>query len=414
LEYLILAGDVLDLSLSSRVDAFRSFRSFLEKFSDLFTTLVYIPGNHDHHVWIALQEEARIFSQIRDKEDVQPYYHSFIPTIFKNRLELPGMEEISKPYGAKTFLYRLLPEDSQGDGKNFLVAYPNLYLNLDSQKGIFVTHGHFFEEAWRIFTDAFPQSLKLSHPSYYYLEQLNSPFTEFGWYSLGQAGKLSDLVEKIWEELHSRQDKTLDGAIDELGHYLDERLDYRPKNKRGFLSWMEKLVGGVKEFGSDRLIDFAMAVIKNLVEAQMRPEDPPTSGAPLRNVPDIFEDESRKEKIKKYLAIAYDDDDFPFETFIFGHTHVPIVRNPENCGVSLRGRKLRAYNTGGWVADSLEPGELRNSRPAIFGIAASGKILPIEVQWPEKVDFEKVIAEAKDSLDRKKKLKQAVKKSLKR
>lgn len=46
LKYLILAGDAMDLSLASRPQAFEAFRGFLEKFYDLFETLIYIPGNH--------------------------------------------------------------------------------------------------------------------------------------------------------------------------------------------------------------------------------------------------------------------------------------------------------------------------------------------------------------------------------
>ncbi len=80
----------------------------------------------------------------------------------------------------------------------------------------------------------------------------------------------------------------------------------------------------------------------------------------------------------------------------------------------MLGKKLKGYNTGGWVADSLEPGALRKSRPAIFGIEESGTILPIEVPWPAKSDFEKVIQDAKDPFDRKKRLKQVLKKNLKR
>ncbi len=85
---------------------------------------------------------------------------------------------------------------------------------------------------------------------------------------------MSDLMEKIWKELHSGQDRTLDGVVDELGYYLDERLDYRPKNKKGFVAWMEQVVGNIKEFSSDRLIDLAMMVLKRLVAAQISPEDP--------------------------------------------------------------------------------------------------------------------------------------------
>jgi hypothetical protein len=88
-EYLVLAGDVLDLSLASRRAAFLGFKSFLEQIAPLFDTLIYVPGNHDHHIWVALQEEARIFAQIRQGQPVLPYYDAFVPAIEPGGLVLP-------------------------------------------------------------------------------------------------------------------------------------------------------------------------------------------------------------------------------------------------------------------------------------------------------------------------------------
>jgi hypothetical protein len=53
-------------------------------------------------------------------------------------------------------------------------------------------------------------SLGLSSLSYRQLEQLNSPFTEFGWYHLGQAGKLSTLLETLWDDVHAKNYSKID------------------------------------------------------------------------------------------------------------------------------------------------------------------------------------------------------------
>ncbi|RPJ84034.1 MAG: hypothetical protein EHM13_05900, partial [Acidobacteria bacterium] len=263
-EYLILAGDVLDLSLGSRASAFLSFRAFLEQVTPLFEALIYVPGNHDHHIWVALQEEARIFAQIRQGQPVLPYYDAFIPTIDAEGLVLPTSigggpdgRVPTRPIGGRTFLYQLMPAPARDRQVDFLVAYPNVHIRLDEQRTL-VTHGHLFEDAWTLFTDALPVSLGAATLTYKELEQFNSPFTEFGWYHLGQAGALSEILERIWREFQSRPKvvpPTLEQVTEEVAGFVDERLDFTPAQKTGLRRFFANRVEApFKEWSSDRIV----------------------------------------------------------------------------------------------------------------------------------------------------------------
>lgn len=51
---LVLLGDLFDLSLAPYDKALSSVLKFINQFceADLFDTITYVPGNHDHHIWI--------------------------------------------------------------------------------------------------------------------------------------------------------------------------------------------------------------------------------------------------------------------------------------------------------------------------------------------------------------------------
>ncbi len=410
LKYLILAGDAMDLSLASRPQAFKAFRGFLEKFYDLFETLIYIPGNHDHHIWIALQEEALIFSRIRQGKPAKEYYHALSPTITDcGLIHFPGSRKVSTPYGLKTFLYKLLPEQAEDDGKGFLVAYPNIYL--DSGQKVLITHGHFLEEAWTIFTDALPKSLGLSLLTYKLLEQINSPFIEFGWYHIGQAGKLSKLVEDLWDELHAGRYGKMDGVADEIAEYLDRRLEFRPRNKKSFLAFLrETLTGRLKEAGSDILIyQVLIPALKRLIMAQISPESPQTPGSSLRHSADIITDPRKKERVRRYVEIAANGHErFPVDTLVFGHTHVPFEKGKLTINTLQGAKEIKCCNTGGWVADLLEAEHLSLSRPLIFGVKCDGTVEAIDIPWPSYSDFEKLTEEITDETKLKEKIKELI------
>ena len=396
-DYLILAGDILELSLATRVRAFESFRDFLQEFETLFKHVIYIPGNHDHHIWTALQEEAKIFHQIKSNKPVKEYYHAFIPKIRPDGIFTLEGEQIKPSYGDDIFLYKLLSKTKQKDKIMFLIAYPNVYLDLEEK--ILVTHGHFFEDAWTLFTDAIPNSLNLSYPSYKLLEQINSPFTEFGWYHLGQAGKLSELMEELWDNIHTGRNGTIDKLSDEITHYLDERLKFRPKNKKGLKAFIDKIIGASLEYASDQWLNLNVTILKQLVLSQISPEDPKTPGSELRHAQNLFRDPRKKAKVETYLNIAVNSDEFALDALMFGHTHTPWIPDKYNQGeLTIGNKSIKTYNTGGWVADLLEPVSLRGSRPFILGIKDDGSVENIDIPWPSKEMFEQAVKDTKDKM----------------
>jgi UDP-2,3-diacylglucosamine pyrophosphatase LpxH len=410
IDFLILAGDAVDLSLATRADAFHCFREFLAIFADVAETIVYLPGNHDHHLWVALQEDARVFSQLRQGREPMEFYDVFISRVYPDRIEFEGGDEPGTPYGSKTFLYHLLPESVQQEArKNFLVAYPNIHLEFE--KKVLITHGHFFEEMWTLFTDVLPKSLGYTRPNFRELEEINSPFTEFGWYDLGQAGKLSDLMEALYDNLHSGKSDKVDMVLDEVADYLDKRLDFKPKGKQGLFDLLKgALSGTLKEFASDELIQFVLALVKQFAKSQITPEEPSTPGAPLRHA-DILDSDDARARIIRYLKIATSEPDvFDTDTLIFGHTHVPIIPKPDappalSFQTAVGPRAVTVYNTGGWVTDVLKSPELRASRPAVFAIRASGAVENIVIPWPAELDFRKQLEAVRDDLQKKQRIK---------
>ena len=394
--YLIIAGDGLDLSLARRRKAFPALKAFLSKFNDLFSeVLIYLPGNHDHHLWVALQEEALIFQKIRTNREVEPYYYALCPLIESGQIRFPR-KEISQPFGQKTFLYHLLPEEAQAEGRGFLVAYPNLYLKEDDSF-ILVTHGHFFEEVWTLFSDVLRGSLAqmgLKRLNFKKLEQINSPFIEFGWYSLGQAGELSMLLERLWDELHAGGPGPLtDKVLEDIIHYLDERLDFKPKARKTFFGRIQNIFrhlwAGAAEVSSDALLWLTGEIIKHLLMAHIVEEGKPKPGASLRHSPSILSDEKTRVRIKTYLEMALPA--FPaLNKLIFGHTHVPFLNGELEIDTPAGKRKIVCFNTGGWVTDVYDADHLTTSRPFVLGIKVGGEIESFDIPWPSYEEFESI------------------------
>ncbi|OAQ21837.1 metallophosphoesterase [Thermosulfurimonas dismutans] len=393
--YLILAGDALDLSLARRRQAFLAFKTFLEGMQDLFSeAVIYLPGNHDHHLWVALQEEALIFQKVRAGRPVEPYYHALCPYLDEEGIRIPG-RRVSTPYGKKTFLYHLLSAEAQEDGRGILVAYPNLYVHT-GDFSILITHGHFFEEAWRLFTDLLKESLAkmgLKRLNFKKLEQINSPFIEFGWYSLGQAGELSKLIEKLWDDLQAGGTGPItEGVLEDLIHYLDERLTREPRHRKSLLGKLGALMGHFTgtlfEVGSDAALRFIAEILKYTIVAQLAPKGDRHSGAPLRHFPRILSEDRTRARIEDYLEMA-----LPafkeLNTLIFGHTHVPFEHGRIEID-TVAGRKgVTCFNTGGWVTDVYEADHLAISRPFVFALGEEVKTL--EIPWPSYEEFESIL-----------------------
>ena len=392
--YLILLGDAVDLSLAKRKEAFLALKEFFEVFQDLFQeTVIYLPGNHDHHLWCAFQEEALVFQKIRTNRPIEPYYHAFCPRLEGGELHLP--KKVSQPLGKKTFIYHLLPEKAQKEDKGFLMAYPNLYVSLPSDIHLLLTHGHFFEEAWTLFTDIFRKSLAIKKLNFKALERINSPFIEFGWYSLGQAGELSKLLEKLWDELHEGSEGPVTKkALADLMSYLDEKISFKPHHDHhGFWGHLKNLfsqaAGWTLEAGSDLFLKLCVEeTIKHLL-VHLVPKSEQKPGSSLRHASKILSEERTRKRVEAYLEMALPV--FPeINTLVFGHTHVPFIDGSLHLEAPGGPRIIRCFNTGGWVTDLYEATHLSLSKPLVIALNEKG-LRPLHLPWPSYEEFEELL-----------------------
>jgi hypothetical protein len=389
--FLILAGDTLDLSLASVQVAVADFRLFLEDVHEVFDNFIYIPGNHDHHIWRTLQEQVFVVNRIMEGEIIGDFPQEQIGTIKDGEIILKGVDP-KKQLGAKTFLNDLLPETAKK--KNFAVVYPNLFLKFKNpNRDILITHGHFLEVAWTLVSDVFKRSLNLTTINYKVLERINSPLTEFGWYGLGQAGKLSHFIEELYGEIKNSEDKKLTLALNDVRDYLDELWTFKPTKREGFFSRIRAIFSqvkaAIKEELSDQALKLMTDLIKSLIVSQFEEREPYTSGSPLRHCPSILDDPLKVDRIARYLSYSLGR---PYEfkpyQIVFGHTHVPIKQGNISFAVHGTPHNIAAFNTGGWVVDTKEATEIIHSRPMPFLISDDGAIEPIDFPWP--YDEEKI------------------------
>jgi hypothetical protein len=122
-EELVLVGDIVDLSEASEEEAFGNAAAFfgaLLKQVDV-DKIVYIPGNHDHHMWVEMLKQHQ---GKRDFKDCRPKTggEGVAPALFVNSC-LPSE-------------YRNLPVE---------VRYPYYILETDSSF-YFFDHGHLFSK----------------------------------------------------------------------------------------------------------------------------------------------------------------------------------------------------------------------------------------------------------------------------
>lgn len=397
--FLIFAGDALDFSLAPIQEAVADFRKFMEDVHESFDNFVYIPGNHDHHMWQTLQEQIYVVNRIRERRPIKDFPQEQIGTIEAGKITVKGVHK-KKQLGAKTFLNDLLPKE--GKQKNFALVYPNVFLKFkNSEKNIIITHGHFFETVWTLVSDVFKSSLNLTTMNYRVLERINSPLTEFGWYGLGQAGKLSRFIEELYKELKNSEDRKLSLALNDVRDYLDEYWTFKPAKKKGFLSRIRgvfsEVKANIKEEFSDEGLKLATYLLKILITSQIEEREPYTGGSPLRHYPNILDDPTKKEKIKTYISYSLGRPyDFEPHQMIFGHTHTPIKNGNIEISVDGRQRNISVFNTGGWIVDSEEPGEIIQSRPMPFLIFNTGEVKHINVPWP--YDEEKIENKSKTEI----------------
>lgn len=387
-DYLILLGDIFDLSVASYEEVYDAAKDFfLEiKRKNIAKQIIYIPGNHDSDMWNILEHEINVMYQLNKGKLPTPFRMS-IPGILdcrNNKCDLEMYNTSQNVFISKDsdpnkpnysiFLNKItiseikyengerIPDEKTSEKEEtiFKIVYPNLYLLLDKDT-ILLTHGHYFEKTWTAGTKLLDEldlkdtilayckdNIGCSDKEYTMttLAGINQIVTQLLCTGVGQAFPFSKYVQAL---VNDTDGKVKAALIKKLENYLEIKI--KEKIKIGYLS---------------RII--AKKIIKIINEKI--------------NKPTSKNDDSKESKnIKSYLKIVQDEVNRVnncktkpqglninnITHIIFGHTHSPynFKKNPKF------GNQYDVANTGGWLGDG-------NKNPVVITIE-NGKIVYHEI-----------------------------------
>jgi UDP-2,3-diacylglucosamine pyrophosphatase LpxH len=355
-DYLVLLGDIIDLSVASYEDAFRAAKAFFTALQRdaLARELVYVPGNHDFDVWNVVEHQVSVINQLKQGELPRPFKRA-VPGVIdareeRPRLHLPDVSARPEWHAARTDYGGLFLDHitlrHEGDGRRgvgerliFNFAYPNLYLVTEAGEGVLLTHGHYFEAYWtllgewavRLAEDDLPQE-RSGELSVRELVGVNFPLHQLACSGIGQAQPLTALARRLQLDLYA-------GSTDRVARYL-ERLEAVLASRA--LPLLTRLV---RRFIARR----ARALV---VEALADAEHTRYSRSFLAR-PQV------RERFRRYFRSSLAElerlrrehgHDLPTPRHVvFGHTHQPIPWGSDELSDTVDGRPVRFCNTGGWL-----------------------------------------------------------------
>jgi hypothetical protein len=338
---LILNGDILELSLAQTNIAAMTFDRFLEliikKENPLFGRIVYIPGNHDHHLWeLARETQYTKYIQRHPKDKLPAPWH-------KTPLCLPP--PFSDKRICSSFLNSLIERHSDpryegiklNSGIEIEVAYPNLGLfSGDGRKCVLFHHGHFVEATYRLMSVLKAAALGIDRDmplDVQMLESENFAWIDFLWSTMGTTGDIGEISETFYEHLSNREH--IEKLTKEIAHNLSKKSNV-----------LSPLPERLKDPIIKKLLN--MYICGGLVSNWEKCQDWGAMG------------ENTARGLLLYLKTTWNQineeqgGNTPSElTFIFGHTHKPFDLCVPLTGILINGLStdVNIYNTGGWVVD---------------------------------------------------------------
>jgi UDP-2,3-diacylglucosamine pyrophosphatase LpxH len=329
---LILAGDILELALATTNEAAMVFERFLElmmpKGDELFQEIIYIPGNHDHHLW-ELARETQYVTYFLNEPD--PYLK--IPWHTTN-LFIDAGKDPTLSFMLTNLSERALNVDRIG----VRVAYPNFGLfDADQNRCVVFTHGHFVEPLYQLISTLksliFPDRNRPEH--IWDIEAENFAWIDFFWSTMGRSGEAGQDIERIYEKLHDKEalKRLLNDLVDNLADKYDlPGLDIAfAKILKMALGWAVNKMAGLERTVMEKpLSDGAEKGLREYfngpVYRQIHDELKITEGNEANVLSDV--------------------------TLVFGHTHKPFQ---EDMNFRQYPAWVNVYNTGGWIVESVDP-----------------------------------------------------------
>ena len=329
---LILNGDVLDLALCPEQQTLATFEQFLRAVmpahGELFDEIVYVPGNHDHHIWSTARDAqyAQYLERLGPEALVEPPWDTT-----KVMMDLNGKDRLVN--APLTAIARRIPHLRE---RNFqiLTAYPNFGVADGGGRAVVFHHGHFIEDAYHFLSTLgslfFPEQTLPG--DVYTLERENSAWIDFFWSALGGCGRMAGDVETIYEA--SVKEASLVRLADTLAHSVSDKYPYPKGVPRFVREWVAKTVFEEVARHCTRGLERSQTEAGTLSPEARRGLEWYVEG-PLRTQLEV-----ENGRIPDSL------------TFVLGHTHKPEEQSWDHTAV---------LNTGGWVIDAPEPQALHGA-----------------------------------------------------
>jgi len=328
---LILNGDLLELALALDNKAIMAFERFLElmfpagKDSLVADEIIFLPGNHDHHMWETARETqyAQFLQQRPPGTFLEPPWHA------TQMFHLKGPLSVSAP-----ILNAVITRYEHLRGKvNVKTVYPNYgVLSGQKTKCVLFTHGHYVESIYLLMTRLgnalFPDRPK---PVFIWdIEAENFAWIDFFWSAMGRSGDVGDYIERVYDML----------LVPELRKKLAAQLGQLAGHE-----WLPKHPGLAK-IAAWCLSPFVSHFLSRSDGLEKLKTDDTLSPDAQAGLKWYVQDPLRQQLLMEL------DDNMPEEvTVVFGHTHKPFSTTQTFAGFPT---PAYVYNSGGWVVDTEE------------------------------------------------------------
>ncbi|WP_306097206.1 metallophosphoesterase [Qipengyuania flava] len=365
---LVLLGDALDLGLSPFGDVSQSFLQLIDAFypaqgPEIFCRdIVYIAGNHDHHLWRMAQD------------------HQFVTALQAGAVpdDLEAITpSIGQPVHDCRLMQSLIAQRPHLADATVRIAYPNWGLaDRDSGRAVVMHHGHYLDGMYRALSNlrGFLENGEQRPATMQQLESENGPWIDFLWSDLGSAGEMGGEVGSLYQTMLSAgaSHDFAESIARRVTGGLHARLGINPQMQLKYGITLDNLIrAGVdltagraaerqrEGYGhvlSDAEIDDIGWYLSTPVAAQLRDE----LGALPREL-----------------------------NFVFGHTHKPFQDELTVANFEL---PVGVFNTGGWVLDEptlmpvqgcaamLVSPDLEVASLRLFNDPTDGTMAPVRVE----------------------------------
>ncbi|MCZ6692225.1 MAG: hypothetical protein O7H41_21800 [Planctomycetota bacterium] len=348
---LVLNGDILDLSLAPMALALLNARCFFFWVQTMgFDEVIFVPGNHDHHLWRMVLESRALASAVSGGRGTYPRVTE-TPTEAPALASLLGYAQPLK-FVYPHYIHTVAGSDRKGRGKWDVVFH----------------HGHLLQRWWTLFSTLLPPE-HVKGPSLNDLETINEPLTELLWFAVGDAGRLSDVVSRLYTGVSDKERLTL-----ELKDVMREVVAGLGKWGVQFPWWVHK--------------KFIHAVLGAMARRIAMPPDE-SNGASIAassmrglELNDVLR-RSVKEYRNRYASLAK-------SCFVLGHTHrtQSTMGGDHSLNFGMRDLELEAanetttngaddiFNTGGWV---VEPGTANPDSSYFLLVGSILRLVPVTI-----------------------------------